>query len=30
VGWQQTGGTLNLEGEDNNIKFAVIALPLTE
>ena len=30
VGWAQSGGVLNLEGEDNNIKFAVIALPLNE
>lgn len=28
LGWQQSGGVLHLEGEDNNIKFAVIRLPL--
>jgi len=30
LGWQQTGGKLHLEGEDNNVKFAVVALPLNE
>jgi hypothetical protein len=30
AGWAQSGGTLNCEGEDNNIKFAVISLPLNQ
>jgi len=29
-GWEQSGGVLHLTAEDNNIKFAVIALPLNE
>ena len=30
AGWAQSTGALNLEGEDSDIKFAVIALPLNE
>lgn len=29
-GWIQTGGVCHINGEDNNIKFSVIALPLNE